>query len=127
VAESQTAYQFQVWKFHVDYSGSGSTFTGPSLVSQTSYTVASSTVPSPGNSLDSLKERLMMQAQYVNINGTESLWVNHTVRTSSTGPKGIQWAQLNVSGGTISTTPVQQQIWDILKLPPLPAQTPSSG
>jgi len=111
VAESQTAYQFQVWKFHVDYSGSGSTFTGPSLVSQTSYTVASSTVPSPGNSLDSLKERLMMQAQYVNINGTESLWVNHTVRTSSTGPKGIQWAQLNVSGGTISTTPVQQQIY----------------
>jgi hypothetical protein len=53
----------------------------------------------------------MMQAQYRNIGGTESLWVNHTVRTSSTGPVGIQWAQINVTGGTVSGTPAQQQIY----------------
>jgi hypothetical protein len=111
VSESQTAFAFQVFKFHVDYSGSGSTFTGPTNVSQTSYTVAATTVPSPANSLDSLRERVMMQAQYRNIGGTESLWVNHTVRTSSTGPTGIQWAQINVSGGSVNTTPVQQQIY----------------
>ena len=38
VAESQSAFAFHVWKFHVDYSGSGSTFTGPTNVSQASYT-----------------------------------------------------------------------------------------
>src|SRR5262249_23492487 len=75
VSESQTAFAFQVFKFHVDYSGSGSTFTGPTNVNQTSYTVAAPTVPSPANSLDSLRERLMMQAQYRNIGGIESLWV----------------------------------------------------
>jgi concanavalin A-like lectin/glucanase superfamily protein/Big-like domain-containing protein len=111
VSESQTAFAYQVFKFHVDYSGSGSTFTGPTNVSQTSYTVAATTVPSPANSLDSLRERLMMQAQYRNIGGIESLWVNHTVRSSSTGPTGVQWAQINVTGGTVNTTPVQQQIY----------------
>ena len=111
VSESQSLYAFEVFKFHVDYSGSGSTFTGPTNVSQTSYTVATSTVPSPANSLDSLGERMMMQAQYRNIGGTESLWVNHTVRTSSSGPDGIQWAQLDVTGGTVATAPVQQQIY----------------
>ncbi len=111
VSESQTSFDFDVFKFHVDYSGSGSTFTGPTQVSQTNYTLAADTVPTPGNSLDSLADRMMMQAQYRNINGVESVWVNHTVRTSSTGPNGIQWAQIDVTGGTISTTPVQQQIY----------------
>jgi hypothetical protein len=100
-----------VWKFHVVYGGPGSTFTGPTVVNQTSYTSATSTVPSSGNNLDSLKERMMMQNQYRNLSGTESLWVNHTVRTSSTGPNGIQWAQINVTGGPVNTTPVQQQIY----------------
>ena len=50
----------------------------------------------------------MMQAQYRNISGTESLWVSHTVGSA---PMGVQWAQINVTGGTISPTPVQQQIW----------------
>ena len=47
VGESQTAFAFQVFKFHVDYSGSGSTFTGPTNVSQTAYTSRPATVPSP--------------------------------------------------------------------------------
>ena len=111
VSKSQTAYAFDVFKFHVDYSGSGSTFTGPTPVSQSSYGTIANTVPTPGNSLDSLADRLMMQAQYRNIGGVKSLWVNHTVQTPSSGPVGIQWAQINVTGGTISTTPVQQQIY----------------
>ena len=112
VSESRTLFSFEVWKFHVDYDGGGTTFTGPTNVSQTTYTVAPTTVPSPGNALDSLRERLMMQAQYSNIGGAESLWVNHTVRTAgSPAPVGIQWGQINVTGGTVATTPVQQQIY----------------
>ena len=112
VSESATLFAWEVWKFHVDYSGAGSTFTGPTNVSQTSYTGATGSVTSPGNSLDSLAERMMMQNQYRNVAGVESLWVNHTVRTGiAPAPNGIQWGQINVTGGVITTPPVQQQIY----------------
>ncbi len=112
VSESVVDFAFEVWKFHVDYSGSGSTFTGPTNVSQASYDFIEDEVPTPGNLLDSLFDRLMMQAQYTNIAGAESVWVNHTVHCCGTGsPMGIQWAQLDVTGGTVNTTPVQQQIY----------------
>ncbi len=111
VSESQTGNNFQVFKFHVDYSGSGSTFTGPTNVSQTSYSPTANTVPTPGNPLDTIGDRLMMQAQYRNLNGKESLWINHSVQTSATGPTGIQWAQIDVTAGNVITTPVQQQVY----------------
>ncbi len=112
ISESGSVFGFDVFKFHVDWvTPASSTFTGPTTVSQTSYTpVYGNTVPQPGTAtlLDSLEDRLMMQAQYRNISGTESLWVSHTVGSA---PTGVQWAQINVTGGTIVTTPVQQQIW----------------
>ena len=111
VGESRTAWAFDVYKFHVDWvTPASSTFTGPTSVSQTSYGCCAS-VPQAGTSqlLDSLEGRLMMQAQYRNLSGTESLWVSHTVGNSA--PIGIQWAQINVTGATVVTTPVQQQIW----------------
>jgi hypothetical protein len=113
VAESQTAFGLQVFKFHVDWSGSGSTFTGPTNVGHSGYTVAAATAPSPANPLDTLRERLMNSAQYANINGVESLWVNHTIRCCGTtnGPAGIQWIQVNVTGGNVGTTPIQQQVY----------------
>lgn len=111
VSESGTLFAWEVWKFHADYVGAGSTFNGPTNVSQTSYVVAPSTIPSGGNQLDTLRERVMVQNQYTNISGAESLWVNHTTRTTttSTAPVGIQWAQINVTLGSVVTTPVQQQ------------------
>jgi hypothetical protein len=113
VSESGTLFAWEVWKFHADFVTPGlSTLTGPTTVSQTSYSVAPTTVPTSANSLDTLRERVMMQNQYTNFSGTESLWVNHTVRAgASTTPAGIQWAQINVNGGTINTTPVQQQLF----------------
>jgi len=112
VSEDEVTYDFDVWKFHPDYGGAGSTFTGPTKVSQSAYTVAPLRVTSPVNELDSIRERLMMQAQYRNIGGTESVWVNHTVGTGSLpATTGIQWAQLNVTGGSIAAAPVQQQIY----------------
>jgi hypothetical protein len=114
VAESQTAYAWEVYKFHVDYVvPSNSTLTGPINVSQTPYTGAADPVASSGNSIDTLSDRAMMQNQYRNIGGVESLWVNHTIGTASTStPTGIQWAQINVTGGNITTTPVQEQIYN---------------
>ncbi|MEP6476039.1 MAG: hypothetical protein ABJC60_02090 [Actinomycetota bacterium] len=112
ISESVSDFSFKVFTFHVDWASPGSsTFTGPTTVTQTSYTFATGDlVPQAGTTtkLDSLEDRLMMQAQYRNIAGTESLWVSHTVGNA---PTGVQWAQLNVTGGTIATAPVQQQIW----------------
>jgi hypothetical protein len=112
IGESETVYAFDVFRFHVDYSGGGSTFTGPIEVSQAGYSVAASTAPSPANPLDTLRERLMNQAQYTNLGGVESVWVNHTVRCCGTNsPAGIQWAQIDVTGGTVAANPRQQQVY----------------
>jgi hypothetical protein len=124
VSESATLFAFEMWKFKPDFiTPASSTFTGPTNVSQTSYNFGLATATSPANNLDSLEDQMMMQAQYRrlgNLNAslqcvtpcTESIWVNHTVRTGAAGtPNGIQWAQINVTGGTIVSTPVQQQIY----------------
>jgi hypothetical protein len=116
VSEDQSLFRWDVFKFHVDFTTpANSTLTGPTQVSQASYTLAVSSVPepSPGNNSDTLRDRMMFLNQYRNISGTESLWVQHTTGAASTStPTGIQWAQINVTGGTINTTPVQQQIFN---------------
>src|SRR5256714_4203705 len=116
VAESQTAYAWEVYKFHPDYTNpSSSTFTGPINVSQASYVSAADPVASAGNDVDTLSDRAMMQNQYRNIGGVESLWVNHTVGPASGTlhtPTGLQWAQIDVTGGNVNTTPVQEQIYN---------------
>lgn len=113
VAESIQAFAFEVFSLHVDYAGNTSTLTGPTDVSQSAYSFPAHLplVPTPQNSVDSLTDRLMMQAQYRNFGGTESLWVTHTVLMGKGLPYGTQWAQLDVTGGTVATTPVQQQIY----------------
>src|SRR5262249_34982940 len=91
-------------------------FTGPTSVNQTSYgccTFPNVITPVAANTLDTLSDRLMMQAQYRNISGVESLWVTHTVPTANnTLPELTQWAQINVSGVNANTPPVQQQTWN---------------
>ena len=53
--------------------------------------------------LDVLQIRAMMQNQYTNIGGAESLWVPHTVRrANTTGFAAPRWYQVNVSGGTVA-------------------------
>lgn len=113
VAEDGIGFFWNVFKFHPDYTGAGTTFTGPTIVSQTAYNFGgSTTIPSSANNLDSVRDRVMMQAQYRNIDGVESLWINHTVLTGAVGsPYGIQWAQLDVTGGTVAPAAVQEQIY----------------
>jgi Chitobiase/beta-hexosaminidase C-terminal domain len=119
VAESTTAYAWDVYKFHPDYSvPANSTFAGPINVSQMSYVPAADPVPEPsGNNTDTLADRAMMQNQYRNIGGDESIWVNHTTGPAGpygppTTPTGIQWAQIDVTGGNVNITPVQEQIFN---------------
>ncbi len=114
VAESTTLYAYEVYKFHTDWvTPANSTFTGPTNVTQTSYTVPGTVIPQPGTAtrLDSLGERMMMQAQYTHIGADESLWVAHTTRVSAAGVTAVQWAQINVTSGTVNTTPVQEQFF----------------
>ena len=116
VAESQSFFGFEVRKFVPGPNcGAGGTLAAPVVVSQLSYSVpAGAIVPQPGTTtkLDTVGDQLMQKAQYRKIGAVESLWVAHTFRSSNIGPTGVQWAQINVTGGTVSTTALQQQNYD---------------
>jgi hypothetical protein len=91
-----------LWKFAVNWANlANSKFTGPTNLPTASFTPFLSNVPQPGTSaqLDSLGDRLMMQLQYRNLNGTESLWVNHTVN-AGTGASGIRWYEIRNPNGS---------------------------
>ena len=59
-----------------------------------------------GNALDTLAVRLMMQNQYTNQGGVESLWMSHTVLggASTTAPR---YYQVDVTGGTVAPATMQ--------------------
>lgn len=104
----------RIWKFHVDWNNTAnSTLTGPSNVTLASRGVAPTSVPAKnGNALDSLRERLMVQSQYTNIGGVESLWLTHTVANpGNAGLAAPRWYQLNVTGGNVASSPLQQSTW----------------
>jgi hypothetical protein len=122
VSESQTIFAFEVRTFVAGANcGAGGTLSSPTNVSQTSYSYANlgNEVPQPNTKtrLDNLDDRIMQKVQYRKVGGTESLWVTHNVdpcanvSCTSHGPTAMQWAQIDVTGGTIVTTPVQQQIY----------------
>ena len=50
--------------------------------------------------LDMIDDRLMQKVQYRKIGGTESLWVTHSGREQPQVTTAMQWAQLDVTGGT---------------------------
>jgi hypothetical protein len=106
-----------IYKFHVDWSKpSTSTFTGPDVpVAATSWPNANvANAPSlGGNTLDVLQIRAMMQNQYTNLGGTESLWATHTVRRGNTaGFAAPRWYQVNVTGGIVNPSIPQAATWD---------------
>ncbi|HEX9367715.1 MAG TPA: carboxypeptidase-like regulatory domain-containing protein, partial [Vicinamibacterales bacterium] len=103
-----------VWKFHVDWNSiSTSTLTGPfNVITPTSWSqllTAAQKAPSPANTLDTLYPRLMVQNQYSNIGGVESLWNSHTVGASgaSSSQAAVRYYQVNVTGGTVVSPSVQ--------------------
>ncbi len=63
--------------------------------------------------LDVLQIRAMVQNQYTNYSGTESLWATHTVRrANTTGFAAPRWYQVNVTGGTVAANLPQAATWD---------------
>lgn len=115
--------EVSIYKFHVDWNAiSTSTFAGPfmsqtptwwSQYSSTCVTGGVSSVPSPANRLDSLYPRLMMQNQYTNINGVESVWASHTVGAGNptsnvcSTQAAVRYYQVKLTGGNVESTATQ--------------------
>jgi hypothetical protein len=126
VSTGQFLNAASVYKFHVDWNHpSLSTFADPSIQLQPTCwpNQTPANAPTPANALDVLATRAMVQNQYSNISGAESLWVAHTVQrgesaTNSTcnaatgGNATPRWYQLNVTGGTIAANMIQGKTWD---------------
>jgi uncharacterized repeat protein (TIGR01451 family) len=106
-----------VYKFHVDWARTDlSTLTGPDVpLAGTSWPSAAvaNALSLGGNALDVLQIRAMMQNQYSNIGGVESLWATHTVRRGDTaGLAAPRWYQVNVTGGAVAASLPQAATWD---------------
>jgi carboxypeptidase family protein len=117
VASEEFLNALTVYKFHVDWNRTSlSTFTGPDTPLASS-SWPNSTPPNAlsqgGNSLDVLAIRAMVQNQYTNFGGVESLWMAHTVRRGDTsGLAAPRWYQVNVTGGTVNANLPQAATWD---------------
>jgi hypothetical protein len=107
-----------IYKFHVDWDRvSLSTFTGPDIpIAATSWpnaAVGNAAQPGTGTLLDVLQIRAMVQNQYTNFGGVESLWAPHTVRRgNTTGLAAPRWYQVTVTGGTVNLSLPQAATWD---------------
>lgn len=105
-----------VYQFHVDWNRpSLSTFTGATnaLASSSWPNAAAPNAATPGNTLDVLETRAMVQNQYTNLGGVESLWVPHTVRRQDTsGFAAPRWYQVPVTGGSVGPNDIQSVTWD---------------
>ena len=117
VSSWQFLNALSIYAFHVDWNRvSLSTFSGP-FVSTASSSWPNASVPNApsqgGNSLDVLQIRAMMQNQYSNIGGVESLWAAHTVRrANTTGFAAPRYYQVNVTGGSVAAGLPQAATWD---------------
>jgi hypothetical protein len=115
VSESIASFLWKVRTFTPGANcGGGGALSAATSIGQAPYSQPGADIlqppPATGlNTLDSVGDRVMQKVQYRRVGGAESLWVVHTTRTGSADQP--QWAQLNVTGGTIATAPAQQQIY----------------
>src|ERR1022692_804734 len=93
-----------LFKFHVDFNTpSNSTFTGPTVINVAAFSPlcgGGTCVPQPGTTqqLDSLADRLMYRLAHRNFGTHESLVVNHSVVSGSSG--GVRWYEIQNPSGT---------------------------
>jgi phosphatidylethanolamine-binding protein (PEBP) family uncharacterized protein len=93
----------QLFKFHVDFTTpANSTFTGPTNIAVAAFSPlcgGGTCVKQPsGNLLDSLADRLMFRLAYRNLGSHESLVVNHSIVSGTTG--GVRWYEIQNPSGT---------------------------
>ncbi|OGO29036.1 MAG: hypothetical protein A2Z16_00615 [Chloroflexi bacterium RBG_16_54_18] len=107
-----------LWNFHVDWAvPANSTFGDGShnpnhTVTVSPYTLLSAPITQPGTNvvfLDTLGDRLQYPAQYRNVGGTQSLWLNHPVDTGS-NVSGVRWYEIRDPSS--SPTLYQQGTWN---------------
>ncbi len=90
-----------LYKFHVDWTTpSNSTFTGPTSLAVTPFTINRGGIPQLGTSVqvDPLNDRLMYRLAYRNFGDHEALALNYTIDTGST--VGPRWYELRDPNGT---------------------------
>jgi hypothetical protein len=94
----------QLFKFHVDFNNTAnSTYTGPTNIPVAAFSPLCGggtcvVQPSGGNQLDSLADRLMFRLAYRNLGTHESLLVNHSIVSGSSG--GVRWYEVQNPNGT---------------------------
>ena len=102
--ELGTSTTLKLFKFHVNFSG-GSTFTGPTTLTVSSYSEAcggGTCIPQSGTTtqLDSLADRLMFRLPYRKIGTQESLLATHSVKATGVA-SAVRWYEIR----NPSTTP----------------------
>jgi hypothetical protein len=94
----------QLYKFHVDFTTpANSTYTGPTNIPVSAFSPLCGggtciVQPSGGNQLDSLADRLMFRLAYRNLGSHESLVVNHSIVSGTSG--GVRWYEIQNPSGT---------------------------
>src|SRR5262249_61328648 len=115
VSEAPELWQFEVRKFTAGPNcGAGGSMSEATVVPHVVYTFPLPDVPQPGtaNKLDSLSDQLLQKVQYRKVGTTESLCVLHSTATADANPVvQPQWAQIDVTGGTVSTSTIHQNIY----------------
>jgi hypothetical protein len=106
-----------VYKFHVDWDRISLSTLSNRLTPLSPSAWPNASVPNApsqgGNTLDVLQIRAMMQSQYTNLGGVESLWNTHTVRRgNTTGFAAPRFYQLNVTGGNVAANTTQDATFD---------------
>jgi hypothetical protein len=105
------------WKFKVDWANSANTtLTGPVQIPVEAYNAAcggGTCIPQAGTSqkLDSLADRLMYRLAYRNLNGVETMVVNHSVQygTRKNAYGGVRWYELRGMNAGAATPALYQQ------------------
>lgn len=108
VAPSLGPDAMRIWKFHVDWTTPANSTFGVNGTPNYTVTVSPFTqvcpttrscVPQPGTTarLDAIGDRVMFRGAYRNINGHETLVVNHSVDAGS-GRAGVRWYEVRDVG-----------------------------
>ena len=114
----------ETFKFHVDWDRIAlSSVTGPFDSSTTLWwqqfnrsmtPTPDTTAPTPASALDTLYSRTMVQNQYSNISGVESLWMgqtagagNPTSNVTASTQSAVRYYQVGVTGGSVAATATQ--------------------